>query len=125
LRSTIDLTIDTYSRVRASGFGYGWPYQPSTTCGPDAPSPRTNRPLERWSIVIAAMAAAAGVRAEICMMLVPSRMLLVPAPHQASGVRQSEPYASDVHTESKPSRSASASVSAMPAGGPADQYPML
>jgi hypothetical protein len=91
LRSTIDLTIDTYSRVRANGFGYGWPYQPSTTCGPDAPSPSTNRPPERWSIVIAAMAAAAGVRAEICMMLVPSLMVLVLEPHQASGVRQSEP----------------------------------
>src|SRR5438128_401108 len=31
----------TYSRVRASGLGYGWPYQPSTTCGPEAPRPST------------------------------------------------------------------------------------
>jgi hypothetical protein len=65
-------TISTYSRVRASGLGYGWPYQPSTTCGPDAPSPRMNRPPERWSMVIAAIAVAAGVRAAICMMAVPS-----------------------------------------------------
>jgi hypothetical protein len=67
------------------------------------------------------MAAAAGVRAEICMMFVPSLMVVVLAPHHASGVRQSDPYASEVHTESKPRRSASASVSVTPAGGPADQ----
>ena len=30
------------------------------------------RPPERWSIVIAAIAAAAGVRADICMIAVPS-----------------------------------------------------
>jgi hypothetical protein len=37
------------------------------------------------------MPAAAGVRADICMMLVASLMFLVAAPHQASGVRASEP----------------------------------
>ena len=49
------------------------------------------RPPERWSIVIAAIAVAAGWRAEICTIAVPSLMRSVEAPHQASGVRQSEP----------------------------------
>ena len=35
-----------YSRVRASGFSNGIPYQPSTTCGPDTPRPRMKRPSE-------------------------------------------------------------------------------
>ena len=64
-----------YSRMRASGFGKGWPYHPSTTCGPETPSPRISRPPERWSSVIAVIATQAGVRAEICMMPVPSLML--------------------------------------------------
>ena len=83
--------IETYSRVRASGLANGLPYQPSTTCGPDTPRPRMKRPCERWSIVIAAIAVAAGSRALICAIAVPRRMLLVCAPHQASGVRTSEP----------------------------------
>src|SRR5579871_3772481 len=29
--------MSTYSRVRASGAGNGWPYQPSTTWGPETP----------------------------------------------------------------------------------------
>ena len=70
-------TMSTYSRVRARGFGYGWPYQPSTTCGPDAPSPSTIRPPERWSRVSALIAVAVGVRAAIWTMLVPSRIRLV------------------------------------------------
>ena len=49
-----------YSRVRARGFSKGIPYQPSTTCGPETPSPRMKRPPERWSIVMAAIAVAAG-----------------------------------------------------------------
>ncbi len=80
-----------YSRVRASGLANGWPYQPSTTCGPDTPRPRMKRPPERWSMVMAAMAVAAGVRADICTMAVPRRRRSVRAPHQASGVRTSEP----------------------------------
>ena len=83
-------TISTYSRVRASGLANGWPYQPSTTCGPDTPRPRMKRPPERWSMVIAAIAAAAGWRADICMIAVPSRTFWW-RPHQASGVRTSEP----------------------------------
>ncbi len=35
-----------HSRVRSSGFVNGCPYQPSTTCGPDTPTPRISRPLE-------------------------------------------------------------------------------
>ena len=38
-----------YSHVRARGLGNGWPYQPSTTWGPDTPRPSTKRPPERWS----------------------------------------------------------------------------
>ena len=108
-----------YSRVRASGFGYDWPYQPSTTCGPDAPSPRITRPFDRWSRVIALIAVDAGVRAEICTTDVPSLMRDVAAPHHASGVNASEPYASAVHIDSNPSFSASAIDSVTPPGGPA------
>ena len=80
-----------YSRVRASGLANGWPYQPSTTCGPETPRPRMKRPPERWSMVIAAIAVAAGVRADICTIAVPRRMRSVCAPHHASGVSTSEP----------------------------------
>ena len=80
-----------YSRIRASGLANGWPYQPSTTCGPDTPRPRISRPPERWSSVIAAIAVAAGVRAEICTIAVPSFSVWVEAPHQASGISASEP----------------------------------
>ena len=117
--------MSTYSRVRASGRGYSSPYQPSTTCGPDAPSPRMKRPFERWSSVIAAIAIAVGVRAEIWQIDVPSLMRSVAAPHHASGVSASEPYASAVQHESKPSFSAAASPSGTPAGGPAPQYPIM
>src|SRR5699024_2344252 len=113
----------TYSRVRASGRGYGCPYQPSTTWGPETPIPRTNRPPERWSIVNALIAVAVGVRADICVMLVPSRTFEVAAPHHANGVNASEPYASALHTESKPSSSAVVTASSAPSGGPEDQYP--
>ncbi len=83
--------ISTYSRVRPSGFGYGWPYHPSTTCGPDAPSPRMKRPPLRWSIAIAAIAIAVGVRAAICAIDVPSWIRVVREPHHASGVSASDP----------------------------------
>ena len=65
-----------YSRVRASGLANGCPYQPSTTCGPETPRPRIKRPPTRWSSVIAAIAVAAGVRAEICTIAVPSLIVL-------------------------------------------------
>ena len=110
-----------YSRVRASGFLNGIPYQPSTTCGPDTPSPRMKRPPERWSIVIADIAVIAGCRADICVIAVPSFNFDVSEPHQASGVSPSEPYASAVQIESKPSFSASAIDSVMFGGGPPAQ----
>ena len=75
-----------YSRVRASGLGSDCPYQPSTTCGPETPSPRMCLPPERWSSVRAAIAHAVGVRADSCTTDVPSRTRLVDEPHQASGV---------------------------------------
>jgi hypothetical protein len=80
-----------------------------------------NRPPLRWSSVIADIAVAAGVRADIWTIDVPSLTRSVCAPHHASGVNASEPYASAAHTESKPSRSASLMPSSAPAGGPDDQ----
>ncbi len=110
-----------YSRVRASGFANGCPYQPSTTCGPDTPRPRMKRPPERWSSVIADIAVIAGWRADICVIAVPSFTRSVCAPHHASGVSPSDPYASAVQIESRPSDSASAIASSIPAGGPPAQ----
>ncbi len=49
----------------------------------------------------------AGVRADICMIAEPRWIFVVCPPIQASGVTASEPYASAVHTEWKPRRSAS------------------
>ena len=49
------------------------------------------RPPLRWSSVIAAIAVAAGWRALICTIAVPSCSFEVDAPHQASGVSASEP----------------------------------
>ncbi len=50
-----------------------------------------NRPPDRWSSVIAAIAIAVGVRAESWQIDVPSLMRSVAAPHHASGVSASEP----------------------------------
>jgi hypothetical protein len=52
---------------------------------------------------------------------VPSFRLFVSEPHHASGVSPSEPYASAVQIESKPSFSASAIDSVMFGGGPPAQ----
>ena len=96
-----------YSRVRASGLANGWPYQPSTTCGPDTPRPRISRP-PREMVERHRRHRGRGRRAG--RDLDDRRAELDPlgrAPHQASGISASEPYASAVHTESKPSRSAS------------------
>ena len=57
------------------------------------------------------MAAMVGARAGICMMAVPTRILVVFAKSQAAEVMASEPYASAVQHESKPSRSASRTIS--------------
>nr|KEP24725.1 hypothetical protein DA06_07035 [Georgenia sp. SUBG003] len=116
LADDVDVLARPFERARI-----GLAVPASTTCGPEAPRPRTNRPPERWSRVMAAIAVAVGVRADICATAVPSRTRRVLAPHQASGVSASEPYASAVHTESSPRPSAAATASAAPAGGPADQ----
>jgi hypothetical protein len=69
------------------------------------------------------MAVAVGVRANICTIDVPSCTRDVAEPHQASGVRASDPYASAVHTEANPKSSAARTCSTASAGGPAPQYP--
>ena len=69
----------------------------------------------------ACIAVEVGVRAEICTMPVASLIRVVCAPIQASGVNASEPHASAVHTESKPSRSASCASATWFAGGCACQ----
>ena len=106
-----------YSRVRANGLGKRCPYQPSTTCGPDTPSPRMCRPPERWSSVNEAIAHAVGVRADSCTTEVPSRIRVVSRPHHASGVNASDPHASAVNTVSKFASSAAATNSAWLVGG--------
>ena len=98
--------------MRQYGRPHGWPYQPSTICGPETPSPAMTRPPPaRASTVPAAIAAEAGGRAASCMMPVPRRMRFVSAARYASGVIASEPYASAVHTESNPRRSARSTLS--------------
>src|SRR5687768_9292325 len=69
------------------------------------------------------MAVEAGVRAEICTIEVPSRIRDVWAPHQARGVKASDPHDSAVKTMSKPRRSASRTFSTASAGGCTPQYP--
>jgi hypothetical protein len=59
-----------------------------------------SRPFERWSSVIACIAIAAGVRADMCATPVASLIVDVCAPIHANGVNASEPHASPVHTES-------------------------
>ncbi len=83
--------IETYSLVRASGLPYGWPCQPSTTCGPEGPMPHRKRPPESACKLIAVIAAHVGVRAGICMMPVPPLIFVVRASIQAMGVTASPP----------------------------------
>ena len=99
--------MSTYSRVRTSGLAKRTPCQPSDTCGPDTPRPSRNRPPDRVSRVAAVIAVMAGVRAGICMIALPTSMVLVFAASQVSTVTASEPYASATHTTENPSRSAS------------------
>ena len=68
---------------------------------------------------MAVIAVDAGVRADSCVTPVPRRIVDVEAPHHASGVKASEPYASAVHAESNPSASAARSCSRASGGGPA------
>ena len=45
-RRQIIRQLSMYSLMRTIGFSYGTPWKPSITCGPLAPRPRMNRPLE-------------------------------------------------------------------------------
>ena len=105
-----------YSRVRPSGLPQATPCQPSTTCGPDVPSPSSSRPPESWSSVAAVIAVIAGVRAGICMIAVPIPICSVVAAIQEATVTASAPQASEVQTESKPSRSAAWAIATDPIG---------
>ena len=68
----------------------------------------------------AVIAVIAGVRAGICMMAVPTWIRVVWAAIQVSGTIASDPYASAVHTEKKPSDSAACASPTLSAGaGPA------
>ena len=69
----------------------GTPCQPSTTCGPDGPMPHRKRLPDSACKVIAVIAAQAGVRAGICMMLVPALIRVVCANTQATGDTASVP----------------------------------
>ena len=69
------------------------------------------------------MAVAVGVRAEICTTPVPSLIVDVCAAIHTSGENASEPHDSALHTESKPSFSASCASSPIFAGRRAPQYP--
>ena len=78
------------------------------------------RPPERRSSVAAVAAVVAGERAGICMIAVPSLIRSVRPPIHARGDTASDPYASDVHTEWNPQRSAS---SARPTQNAGSSYP--
>ncbi len=58
------------------------------------------RLFDNCASVMAVIAVIAGVRPGICMIAVPTLILLVFASIQVAGVTASEPYASEVHTES-------------------------
>ena len=69
----------------------------------------------------AGIAIEVGARADICTPRCPDEAGTC-APHHASGVNASEPHASAVKTESKPTRPAPTSAPT-PSGGCAPQYP--
>ncbi len=91
--------LDVFVRPPEGGSN-ACPYHPSTSSGPDTPRPSTKRPWDRWSRVSAAIAVAAGVRAAMWAMQVPSRIRVVCEPSQASGVSASDPDASPIHRDS-------------------------
>ncbi len=75
------------------------------------------------STVMHCIAHIAGVRPASCMIPVPRRIRSVRAAIHASGVMASDPYASAVHTESKPRRSA-CWISSIGTLSWAPEYPM-
>ena len=108
--------MSTYSRVRPRGLPHATPCQPSTTCGPEVPSPSSTRPPESWSSVATVITVIAGERAGICMIAVPIPICSVVAAIQLATVTASAPQASDVHEEWNPSRSASCASATPPFG---------
>ena len=93
--------------MRRSGRSKGTPYQPSDTCGPETPSPSRKRPPDSTSSDAAAIAAAVGWRAGICISPEPSPIRSVRPASSPSTDTASCPQASEIHTESSPSSSAS------------------
>ena len=89
-----------YSRVFASGLPHGSPCQPSTTCGPEVPSPSRKRPSDIRSSVAAVMAVLAGVRAGIWRIAEPILIVDVVAASHARTETASVPHASAAHAES-------------------------
>ena len=87
-------TILTVSLRRVSGARYGTPCNPSTTCGPLAPSPSTKRPPDSACSDNAVIAVIDGTRALICMMPEPRTMRFVCAARKASDVAASCAHAS-------------------------------
>ncbi len=116
LRASAWRTISTYSRVRVTGLANGTPYQPSDTCGPETPSPSRKRPPDSTSSVAAAIAVAAGCRAGICSRPEPSAIRSVRPASSPSTDTASCPQASEIHTESSPSWSASTARSTCSSG---------
>ena len=74
-----------YSLVRSIGLPNGTPCQPSTTCGPETPTPHRKRLSDNACSDNTVIAAQAGVRAGICMMPVPALIFVVRARIQATG----------------------------------------
>src|SRR3954464_1960771 len=108
----------TYSRVRVKGLPYGWPYHPSTTCGPDKPRPRQKRPFDRWSTVIACIAHDEGVRPDICTTPVAILIVDVCAAIHVANENASLPHDSATHTLSQSSFSASCAIGTCHGFGP-------
>src|SRR6478672_8412863 len=75
-------------------------------------------------MVIAAIATAAGVRADICVIAVPRTGFVVCEPTHDSGVKQSDPYDSAAQIECRPSSSTTWVLSLRKAWGFEPQYPM-
>ena len=93
-------TISTYSRIFVTGFPQGSPCQPSTTCGPETPSPRRKRPPDMRSSVAAVIAVFVGVRAGIWKIAEPTLSVVVVAASQERTVAASVPQASAAQAES-------------------------
>lgn len=108
------------SRMRCSGRSNAVPSRPSTTCGPDAPSPSTNRPPDSAERESAVRAAIVAVGEEICKIPDPRVILVVTAARYPSAETASAPHASATQQQSTPSRSDSRTnvdTSSQPAPG--------